>query len=464
MRAPWWLAACAAIAAAPSAARAQAMGGDIPIDGFRPALDTRGFVTVDGGEVLAPFEPSFGLVTTWARGLHVDDVVTPTLIGAIGLPVLPTELALSLPFGVIGDDDGGMQGVGDLGLHLKARLLARKRWTAALALDATLPTATSDVWLGSGAPTGGARAIVETRRDRWRFGLNAGFRARVGGDAVAMDLTMGPSVPLGGAASWAISPKLDVIGEVGAAVPLRGDYAPVEASLALRVRLAEASHFTVGGGTGLADRAGSPDLRVFAAIVFEPRRGDVRHVEIPDGPLELAALPPPPARDETPLLDETLDSDGDGLRDLEDLCVDEAEDFDGVEDGDGCPEPGRRVAIGEGVLEVFEDIHFAFDSAVIAEESHDILRVIARTLLDNPSLRKIEIGGHTDARGGAAYNRDLSQRRAEAVRTFLIDDGGVSADRLTAVGYGEDRAKVKGRGESAWQANRRVEFVIVERE
>src|SRR5687768_5058575 len=158
MRASWWLAATAAIAAAPSAARAQAMGGDIPIDGFRPALDTRGFVTVDGGEVLAPLEPSFGLVTTWARGLHVDDVVTPTLIGAIGLPGgLPLELAGSMPFGVIGDDDGGMQGVGDLGLHLKARLLARRRWTAALALDATLPTATSGVWLGSGAPTGGAR-------------------------------------------------------------------------------------------------------------------------------------------------------------------------------------------------------------------------------------------------------------------------------------------------------------------
>ena len=101
---------------------------------------------------------------------------------------------------------------------------------------------------------------------------------------------------------------------------------------------------------------------------------------------------------------------------------------------------------------------------MIAEESHDILRVIAKTLLANPSLRRIEIGGHTDARGGAAYNRDLSRRRAEAVRAFLIDDGGVAANRLSAAGYGEDRPKVKGRGESAWQANRRVELVIVERD
>ena len=134
--------ACTALAAAASPARA-APGGDIPLDGFRPAVDSRGFVTVDGADVLARGQPSFGLVTTWARGLlaldgdgahyAVDDVISPTLVGAVGLGAR-LELGLSLPFGVVAGDrapDGGAaaigdaitaQGLGDLGLHAKLRL------------------------------------------------------------------------------------------------------------------------------------------------------------------------------------------------------------------------------------------------------------------------------------------------------------------------------------------------------
>src|SRR5688572_19436978 len=92
-RIAWLLAAAVVLRTA--SARAD-IGGDIPLDGFRPALDARGFVTVDGGEVLAPGEPSFGLVTTWSRGLldldgdgasyRVEDVVSPTLVAAIGVP------------------------------------------------------------------------------------------------------------------------------------------------------------------------------------------------------------------------------------------------------------------------------------------------------------------------------------------------------------------------------------------
>src|SRR5690349_10406733 len=139
---------------------AQAQGADIELQAFRPALDSRGFVTVDGSAILEPGQPSFGLVTTWARhpleldgdgaSYRVEHLLTPTLIAALGLPHL--ELAAALPFGVMAgdrdpDSDGGTpglpndddrygfggQGLGDLGLHLKLHLLGGDRGGLALA-------------------------------------------------------------------------------------------------------------------------------------------------------------------------------------------------------------------------------------------------------------------------------------------------------------------------------------------
>ena len=76
-----------------------------------------------------------------------------------------------------------------------------------------------------------------------------------------------------------------------------------------------------------------------------------------------------------------------------------------------------------------------------------------------PELR-IEIAGHTDARASAKWNQQLSQRRAEAVRAYLVAHG-VDGDRLTAVGYGEGQPLAPTRSSEADAANRRVEFVIL---
>jgi outer membrane protein OmpA-like peptidoglycan-associated protein len=76
---------------------------------------------------------------------------------------------------------------------------------------------------------------------------------------------------------------------------------------------------------------------------------------------------------------------------------------------------------------------------------------------------KIEVGGHTDDRGSDEYNDKLSRARAHAVRDHLIG-AGVEAKRLDAEGYGERRPKIAARNERAWRANRRVAFVIVDRE
>jgi OOP family OmpA-OmpF porin len=148
-----------------------------------------------------------------------------------------------------------------------------------------------------------------------------------------------------------------------------------------------------------------------------------------------------------------LDSDGDGVYDGLDKCPGTPP---GTKvDADGCPvkkalfEPGKKKLVLEGV-------HFAIDKAVLTPDSYAILDRVAESLKDWPDVR-VEVGGHTDSTGTAAYNQDLSRRRAEAVRDYLIKKG-IDGSRLEAKGYGETQP-VADDGTSAGRAkNRRVEL------
>lgn len=108
-------------------------------------------------------------------------------------------------------------------------------------------------------------------------------------------------------------------------------------------------------------------------------------------------------------------------------------------------------------------VNFATDSADILPDSSILLGEIADALIRNPGIRRVEIQGHTDSSGDDAHNMDLSQRRADAVRTWLIE-AGVEADRLTAQGYGETRPLVPNITAGNRARNRRVQFIITERE
>jgi outer membrane protein OmpA-like peptidoglycan-associated protein len=107
-------------------------------------------------------------------------------------------------------------------------------------------------------------------------------------------------------------------------------------------------------------------------------------------------------------------------------------------------------------------IHFAYNSAQITPDSYAQLDQVARALND-VRLRGVRIGveGHTDNQGSAAYNQRLSQRRADAVRRYLIEHERVAASRLIATGYGKSRPLpgVFQDTEEGRAANRRVEFV-----
>ena len=195
--------------------------------------------------------------------------------------------------------------------------------------------------------------------------------------------------------------------------------------------------------------------------------------------------------------DQAPDTDLDGLTDDVDPCPTEAEDFDGFEDGDGCPEPDNdgdtildgadrcpeqpetwndyqdddgcpdeasvQIDRASGRIRVQDKIYFDTGKSTLKAESFSILNKIADTLLTHGEIARIEIQGHTDERGPASSNKALSQKRAEAVKTYLTNRG-VLTGRLVAVGYGEDEPLDLGSDEEAWATNRRVEFHIKERD
>jgi outer membrane protein OmpA-like peptidoglycan-associated protein len=103
-------------------------------------------------------------------------------------------------------------------------------------------------------------------------------------------------------------------------------------------------------------------------------------------------------------------------------------------------------------------ILFDFDKADIKPESQPQLKAIADLLTKSPSL-KLDIVGHTDNQGGAAYNLKLSDRRAFSVMAELIGRYGIERDRLTAHGMGLAQPVASNADEAGRALNRRVELI-----
>lgn len=119
----------------------------------------------------------------------------------------------------------------------------------------------------------------------------------------------------------------------------------------------------------------------------------------------------------------------------------------------------RRLTTG--VVGVLRNIYFDFDKATFRTESYTELNKLERMMAENPNL-KVEIAGHTDNIGTAAYNMQLSQRRAEAVKDYLVKKG-IDPRRITAKGYGKTRPLASNDDEKEGrELNRRVEFRVLE--
>jgi OmpA-OmpF porin, OOP family len=278
-------------------------------------------------------------------------------------------------------------------------------------------------------------------------------------------------------------------------------------------------------GTRFTNGYGAPDLRVMVSIgrwvlLDDLMPADETHVRF-DGRGQRPERPPadkdtdgdgfPDSIDGCPELKEdgeepypadgcpvTSDRDGDGIVDLQDKCPDDPEDMDHIQDTDGCPEkdadgdgvldvrdacplvPGMEqgdpkrdgcsaraprklvVEADKGELKLLEPVQFETATAEIKDVSFPLLDEVVGVMMDAPDIR-IAVHGHTDSRGSASYNRELSLRRARSVVKYLTDKG-VAASRLDALGFGADKPIASNDTDQGRATNRRVEFKILQAE
>ena len=151
------------------------------------------------------------------------------------------------------------------------------------------------------------------------------------------------------------------------------------------------------------------------------------------------------------------DNDGDGILDVDDKCPNEPETFNGYQDEDGCPDKKPEVQVEAGKSIVLEGVNFDSGRATLKGESEEPLGKVLRMMLENPEV-VVEIQGHTDNQGRAAMNRDLSQRRADTVKAWLVERG-VAPERMTTKGFGPDKPVADNATPEGRAQNRRIEFL-----
>ena len=126
-------------------------------------------------------------------------------------------------------------------------------------------------------------------------------------------------------------------------------------------------------------------------------------------------------------------------------------------EGQECRDNQCVAAQQPGAECSWEPLRFGFNEATLSSEAQGRLGELAQCI-KAAGAGRIELAGHADERGTEEYNLQLSQKRAAAVKKYLVDLG-VPAKQLKTVGYGENRPAEQGASEDAWAANRRVEFV-----
>jgi len=120
---------------------------------------------------------------------------------------------------------------------------------------------------------------------------------------------------------------------------------------------------------------------------------------------------------------------------------------------------GAQETALEVRVELPADVLFDFDKAEIRADAADALAKLASIIAAYPN-RRVELSGHTDDKGGDAYNQRLSERRAAAVKTWLVDRHSLDGSRIATRGDGESRPVADNRTDEGRQRNRRVEALI----
>ncbi|MBL7686262.1 MAG: OmpA family protein [Deltaproteobacteria bacterium] len=129
--------------------------------------------------------------------------------------------------------------------------------------------------------------------------------------------------------------------------------------------------------------------------------------------------------------------------------------------GAGEAPVARAPKVESKKIAIDQMVHFDFNKSTIKKDSYAILDDVASVLQKNPNIKKVRVEGHTDSIGSEGYNMKLSQKRADAVKQYLVSKG-ISATRLESAGYGKARPIAPNTTEEGRAKNRRTEFNVVE--
>lgn len=149
------------------------------------------------------------------------------------------------------------------------------------------------------------------------------------------------------------------------------------------------------------------------------------------------------------------DSDADGVCDAADLCPDTPAGT--TVDAKGCP--ATKPAAADDPNQKFEDIFFPYDRFQLTDYARSVLDQVAKTiggLRQKHPLLQIEVSGHTDWTGTDGYNQALSERRASAVKHYLVGKG-IDGERINTLAYGEARPRAANETDEGRALNRRAE-------
>jgi outer membrane protein OmpA-like peptidoglycan-associated protein len=302
---------------------------------------------------------------------------------------------------------------GDLRVEMKFRFLDIERYHVGLALVpyCYFPTGRWQTYLGNGMWSPGGTLVFDADiKNRVFLSLNVGYRnyARTRYDTTNQNAFIDDTLNLGGGINVRINDDWAVLAEVWSESVLKGFFKnqlqnPAEFLVGARAtpQVVKGLGITVGGGRAITTGIGEPDFRVFLGLNYRYDR-----------------QPPPP------------------------------------------PPVEVEAAVEEKII-ITQKIHFEFNKSVIRPISYPILDDVARLLLSNPQIGLVRVEGHTDWIGSDAYNQKLSERRANAVRDYLIKQG-VEPYRLQAVGYGESRPIADNNTTQGRARNRRTEFTVVQ--
>lgn len=444
---------------------------------FRPSAAPRDLVMVQKTEVIGHISPVIGLfydlafdplvIVSADTGQAIEAVTARlTLTGLAGIGLFNwLDLTLAAPF-VAWQAGSNLRSIGtegevkspafgDLRLNVKLALpyLNRKDevkegFALSLTGGVDIPTGDPLAFTGNGAFAGGAGLIADYRFD---FGLlialNGGIRLRperqFAGVLIGDQGSFGVGAEMYIVQSWGLSVVGNLYGYPSIkSYPDDPAQIPAEVLLGLRWQTKYGVTVTFGGSFGAACSFGAPAIRFFNSITYQPHttreqeeinRILEQNTEDPDrdGLIREADRCPDVAGKPENNGCPDQDRDGDGWFDRVDECPDIPA---GPRGRNGCP--GAFIKGDEIVI--LDQVHFATDKDIILPESMSVLEEVAKVMVEHREIESLEIEGHTDIRAGDAYNINLSQRRVNSVRQFLMDRG-VDGARIKAVGYGHTK-------------------------